>query len=104
LEESAKEAFYREGLKLPRPYLAKLFRWAAFGDWWDAYALVKVPTLVACPTFGLECTHERREGRETSTDGFLHFAKYISLPRLEVNHGKPAAYFPGTEIAIGGKG
>ena len=30
-EESAKEAFYREGLKLPRPYLAKLFRWAAFG-------------------------------------------------------------------------
>lgn len=45
-EESAKEAFYREGLKLPRPYLAKLFRWAAFGDWWDAYALVKVPTLV----------------------------------------------------------
>jgi hypothetical protein len=26
--------------------LAKLFRWAAFGDWWDAYALVKVPTLV----------------------------------------------------------
>ena len=45
-EELAKEAFYREGLKLPRPYLAKLFRWAAFGDWWDAYALVKVPTLV----------------------------------------------------------
>ena len=45
-EESAKEAFYREGLKLPRPCLAKLFRWAAFGDWWDAYALVKVPTLV----------------------------------------------------------
>jgi len=45
-EESAKEAFYREGLKLPRPYMAKLFRWAAFGDWWDAYALVKVPTLV----------------------------------------------------------
>jgi non-heme chloroperoxidase len=39
-EESAKEAFYREGLKLPRPYMAKLFRWAAFG------ALVKVPTLV----------------------------------------------------------
>jgi non-heme chloroperoxidase len=26
--------------------MAKLFRWAAFGDWWDAYALVKVPTLV----------------------------------------------------------
>jgi pimeloyl-ACP methyl ester carboxylesterase len=45
-EESAKEAFYREGLKLPRPYMAKLFRWAAFGDWWDAFALVKVPTLV----------------------------------------------------------
>ena len=45
-EDSAKEAFYREGLKLPRPYMAKLFRWAAFGDWWDAYALVKVPTLV----------------------------------------------------------
>ena len=45
-EESAKEAFYREGLKLPRPYMAKLFRWAAFGDWWDAYALVKVPSLV----------------------------------------------------------
>ena len=45
-DESAKEAFYREGLKLPRPYLAKLFRWAAFGDWWDAFALVKVPTLV----------------------------------------------------------
>ena len=45
-EESAKDAFYREGLKLPRPYMAKLFRWAAFGDWWDAYALVKVPTLV----------------------------------------------------------
>jgi non-heme chloroperoxidase len=45
-EESAKEAFYREGLKLPRPYMAKLFRWAAFGDWWDAYASVKVPTLV----------------------------------------------------------
>jgi pimeloyl-ACP methyl ester carboxylesterase len=45
-EKSAKEAFYREGLKLPRPYMAKLFRWAAFGDWWDAYALVKVPTLV----------------------------------------------------------
>ena len=44
--KSAKEAFYREGLKLPRPYMAKLFRWAAFGDWWDAYALVKVPTLV----------------------------------------------------------
>jgi len=40
------QAFYREGLKLPRPYMAKLFRWAAFGDWWDAYALVKVPTLV----------------------------------------------------------
>ena len=45
-EQSAKEAFYGEGLKLPRLYLAKLFRWAAFGDWWDAYALVKVPTLV----------------------------------------------------------
>src|SRR5262245_54912478 len=45
-EESAKEAFYREGLRLPRLYMAKLFRWAAFGDWWDAYALVKVPTLV----------------------------------------------------------
>lgn len=45
-DESARDAFYREGLKLPRPYLAKLFRWAAFGDWWDAYALVKVPTLV----------------------------------------------------------
>ena len=43
-EESAKEAFYREGLKLPRTYMAKLFRWAAFGDWWDAYALVKVPS------------------------------------------------------------
>jgi non-heme chloroperoxidase len=26
--------------------MAKLFRWAAFGDWWDACALVKVPTLV----------------------------------------------------------
>ena len=39
-------AMIREGLKLPRPYMAKLFRWAAFGDWWDAYALVKVPTLV----------------------------------------------------------
>src|SRR6516164_53713 len=45
-EQSAKEAFYGEGLKLPRLYMAKLFRWAAFGDWWDAYALVKVPTLV----------------------------------------------------------
>jgi pimeloyl-ACP methyl ester carboxylesterase len=45
-EESTKDAFYLEGLKLPRPYMAKLFRWAAFGDWWDAYALVKVPTLV----------------------------------------------------------
>src|SRR5262249_54189092 len=45
-EESAKVAFYREGLKLPRPDMAKLFRWAAFGDWWDAFALVKVPTLV----------------------------------------------------------
>lgn len=45
-DESTKEAFYREGLKLPRPYMAKLLRWAAFGDWWDAYALVTVPTLV----------------------------------------------------------
>src|SRR5262249_49752815 len=45
-EESTKEAFYREGLKLPRPYMPKLFRWAAFGDWCDAYALVKVPTVV----------------------------------------------------------
>ncbi len=45
-EESAKEAFYHEGIKLPRPYMAKLFRWAAFGDWWDAFSHVKVPAMV----------------------------------------------------------
>ena len=26
--------------------MAKFFRWAAFGDWWDAFTLVKVPCLV----------------------------------------------------------
>jgi len=45
-EEEAKKAFYTEGIKLPRPLMAKLFRWAAFGDWWDAFTLVKVPSLV----------------------------------------------------------
>jgi pimeloyl-ACP methyl ester carboxylesterase len=44
--QEAKDAFYTEGLKLPRPLMAKLFRWAAFGDWWDAFSLVKVPSLV----------------------------------------------------------
>jgi len=44
--EEAKNAFYTEGLKLPRPLMAKLFRWAAFGDWWDAFTLVDVPALV----------------------------------------------------------
>jgi pimeloyl-ACP methyl ester carboxylesterase len=45
-DEEAKSAFYTEGIKLPRPLMAKFFRWAAFGDWWDAFTLVKVPCLV----------------------------------------------------------
>ena len=45
-DEEAKQAFYVEGLKLPRPLMAKFFRWAAFGDWWDAYSLIDVPAMV----------------------------------------------------------
>jgi pimeloyl-ACP methyl ester carboxylesterase len=45
-DEAAKTAFYTEGIKLPRPLMAKLFRWAAFGDWWDSFTLVKAPSLV----------------------------------------------------------
>jgi pimeloyl-ACP methyl ester carboxylesterase len=45
-DDAAKTAFYTEGLKLPRPLMAKLFRWAAFGDWWDAYSLIDIPALV----------------------------------------------------------
>jgi len=45
-DQETKDLFYTEGLKLPRPLMGKLFRWAAFGDWWDAFSLVDVPSLV----------------------------------------------------------
>ena len=33
-------------MKLPRAAHASLLRWALFGNWWDAVALIDVPTLV----------------------------------------------------------
>jgi pimeloyl-ACP methyl ester carboxylesterase len=85
-DEATRQLFQAEALKLPRPYMAKLFRWAAFGDWWDAFRLVDVPCLV----FG---------GRASKVP--LHVVQKIadSLPGSELvlfeveEHGAHAMFF-----------